>query len=148
VQPRQSLLGDAAATVLADVVHLQRDLEDDMMQAAGIGRPSPSASLPGDPDDDRGWSFIGWFDTSESQALLDFQQHDWPETVAWVGEAQGRRLRILLRALGPVLRPAMRLTLALQRRRAGRGRYVDPWTMIEKAYGPDVLASIDGLSAP
>jgi uncharacterized protein YbjT (DUF2867 family) len=58
-------------------VHLQRDLEDDMMQAAGLGRLGPSASLPGDPNDDRGWSFTGWFDTTESEALLEFQQHDW-----------------------------------------------------------------------
>jgi len=56
----------------------QRELEDDLMSAVGLGRLGPSASLPGNPDDDRGWSFTGWFDTTESQALLDFQQHDWP----------------------------------------------------------------------
>jgi nucleoside-diphosphate-sugar epimerase len=120
-------------------VHLQRDLEDDMMQAAGLGRLGPSASLPGDPNDDRGWSFTGWFDTTESEALLEFQQHDWSQTVAWVAEAQGRR-RILLRVLGPVLRPAMRLALAVQRRREGRSHYADPWTLIGSKYGPDVLA--------
>ena len=74
------------------------------MEDVGIGRLGPSASLPGDPDDDRGWSFTGFFDTTESQALLEFQQHSWPETVAWVAESQGRR-RILLRLLGPVIRP-------------------------------------------
>jgi nucleoside-diphosphate-sugar epimerase len=49
-------------------VLLQRDLEDDMMAGVGLGRLGPSASLPGDPSDDRGWSFTGWFDTTESQA--------------------------------------------------------------------------------
>jgi hypothetical protein len=34
----------------------------------------------------------------------------------------------------------MRLALALQRRRERRGPYADPWTLIEKKYGPDVLA--------
>ena len=80
-----------------------RDLEDDMMEGVGIGRLGPSASLPGNPDDDRGWSFTGFFDTTESQTLLAFQQHSWPETVAWdPAEAQGRR-RIPLRLLGPVM---------------------------------------------
>jgi hypothetical protein len=37
----------------------------------------------------------------------------------------------------------MRLALALQRRREGRGPYADPWTLIEKKYGPDVLAPTD-----
>jgi hypothetical protein len=37
----------------------------------------------------------------------------------------------------------MRLALALQRRREGRGPYADPWTLIGKKYGPDVLAPTD-----
>ena len=123
-------------------MHAHRDLEDDIMEHVGIGRLGSSASLPGDPNDDRGWSFTGFFDTTESQSLLDFQQHSWPETVAWVAESQGRR-RILLRLLGPVIRPAMRLILAVQRRIEKRGRYADPWTLIGKKYGPDVLAPTD-----
>ena len=119
-----------------------RELEDDMMEGVGIGRLGASASLPGDPDDERGWSFTGFFDTTESAALLDYQQHAWPETVAWVAEAQGKR-RILLRALGPLIRPAMRLMLAVQRRVERRGQYADPWTLIGKKYGPDVLAPTD-----
>ncbi len=120
-------------------LHLQRDLEDDMMQAVGLGRLGPSASLPGDPDDDRGWSFTGWFDTTESQALLDFQRHDWSATVAWIAQNLGRR-RTLLRALGPVIRPAIRLALSVQRRVEHRGQYANPWTLIGKKYGADVLA--------
>jgi hypothetical protein len=123
-------------------VLLQRGLEDDMMTGVGLGRLGPAASLPGDPSDDRGWSFTGWFDTSESQALLDFQEHDWHQTLAWIGESQGRR-RTVLRALGPILRPMMRAALKLQRRAEGRGPYADPWTLIAKKYGPAALANAD-----
>jgi hypothetical protein len=121
-------------------VMLQRDLEDDMMAGMGLGRLGPSASLPGDPNDDRGWSFTGWFDTTESQALLDFQEHDWGETLAWIAGSQGR-LRTVLHVLGPILRPAMRTALKLQRRVEGRGPYADPWALIEKKYGSRALAS-------
>ncbi|MCV7099137.1 NAD-dependent epimerase/dehydratase family protein [Mycobacterium palustre] len=123
-------------------VKLQRDLEDDVMAGLGLGRLGPSASLPGDPGDDRGWSFTGWFDTTESQALLDFQEHDWDETVAWIAASQAH-LRPVLRVLGPLLRPIMRAVLKLQRRAEGRGRYADPWTLIERKYGPAALAAAD-----
>jgi nucleoside-diphosphate-sugar epimerase len=123
-------------------VMLQRDLEDDLMTAAGLGRLGPSASLPGDPSDDRGWSFTGWFDTTEAQALLDFQEHDWHETAAWVAESQGR-MRFVLRVLGPILRPVLRAVLKLQRRAEGRGPYADPWALIEKKYGPAALAAAE-----
>jgi nucleoside-diphosphate-sugar epimerase len=123
-------------------VKLQRDLEDDMMAGLGVGRLGPSASLPGDPGDDRGWSFTGWFDTTESQALLDFQEHHWHQTVAWIGESRGH-LRTVLRALGPILRPALRAALRLQRCVEGRGPYADPWTLIAKKYGPGALATAE-----
>jgi hypothetical protein len=35
----------------------------------------------------------------------------------------------------------MRLALRVQRRVEHRGRYADPWTLIENSYGPEVLAS-------
>jgi nucleoside-diphosphate-sugar epimerase len=156
VDARDVALAFANATDAADTIngktlliggnesyrHLQRGIEDDMMEASGLGRLGPSASLPGDPNDDRGWSFTGWYDTTESEALLKYQRHEWSDTVAWVAESQAR-LRPVLRVLGPVLRPAMRLALALQRRREGRGPYADPWTLIGKKYGPDVLAPTD-----
>jgi nucleoside-diphosphate-sugar epimerase len=123
-------------------VLLQRDLEDDVMTAVGLGRLGPSASLPGDPDDDRGWSFTGWFDTTEAQALLDFQEHNWHQTLAWITQSQGN-LRIVLLALGPILRPVMRTALKLQRRAEGRGPYADPWTLIAKKYGAAALAGSD-----
>jgi nucleoside-diphosphate-sugar epimerase len=121
-------------------VHLMSDMQDDIMAAVGIGRLGPSAGLPGDPDDDRGWAFTGWFDTSESQALLDYQEHDWPETLDWIAGSFGHR-RILLTALSPVLRPTMRALLALQRRLEHRGPYADPWTLMVTKYGPELLAA-------
>lgn len=121
-------------------VMLQRDLEDDIM--VGLGRLGPSVSLPGDPGDDRGWSFTGWFDTTESQRLLDFQEHDWSQTVAWIAESQGCR-RVVLRAVGPILRPLLRTALAVQRRAEGRGPYADPWALIAKKYGSGALAGAD-----
>jgi len=116
---------------------LQRDFEDQLMTAVGLGALGPSASLPGNPDDDRGASFTGWFDTTEAQQLLDFQEHNWPQTRAWIAESSGRR-RIALRALGPP-RPSMRRRSSS----AQRGPYADPWTLIEKKYGPGALASAD-----
>jgi nucleoside-diphosphate-sugar epimerase len=124
-------------------LHAHRDVEDDIFEAVGIGRLGPGASLPGDPEDDRGWGFTGWFDTTESQALLDYQRHDWPQTVAWVAESQSRPVRELLHALGPALRPVMRMALATQRRVERRGPYADPWTFIASKYGPEVLATSD-----
>jgi nucleoside-diphosphate-sugar epimerase len=124
--------------------HTHRDVEDSMFEAMGIGRLGPSASLPGDPGDDRGWAFTGWFDTTEAQALLDFQQHDWPETVTWIAEAQPRIVRALLRTTGPLLRPAIRTALALQRRIEHRGPYADPWSLIASRYGSQALARADG----
>lgn len=123
-------------------VMLQYRLQDDLMIAAGLGALGPSAGLPGDPGDDRGWSFTGWYDTTEAQALLDFQAHDWEQTVAWLAESQGP-LRIVLRLLGPVLRPVLRTLLSVQRRLEGRGPYADPWGLIEKTYGPTALATVD-----
>jgi UDP-glucose 4-epimerase len=37
----------------------------------------------------------------------------------------------------------MRAALAIQRRQEGRGPYADPWTLIGKKYGLDVLAPTD-----
>jgi len=123
-------------------VLLQHELQDDLMAANGLGRLGPSASLPGDPDDDRGWSFTGWYDTSEAEALLDFQEHNWRQTLAWIGESQGHR-RTVLRALGPVLRPVLLLALELQRRAERRGPYADPWTLIAQKFGSEALADAD-----
>jgi nucleoside-diphosphate-sugar epimerase len=123
-------------------VHLKHEMEGDLMSAVGLGRLGPSAGLPGDPDDERGWSFTGWFDTTESQALLDFQQHNWDQTLAWIAESQGH-LRVALRVVGPILRPVLRAALELQRRAEGRGPYADPWTLIARKYGQEALAQAD-----
>jgi nucleoside-diphosphate-sugar epimerase len=122
-------------------VLLQRDLEDDLMTAAGLGPLGPAASLPGDPGDDRGWSFTGWYDTTEAEAMLDFQEHDWHQTMAWIAESRGRQ-RIVLRTMGPILRPVLRVALIVQRRLEGRGPYADPWALIAKKYGLGALANV------
>ncbi len=121
-------------------LHTFRDVEDDIMEAVGVGRLGPSASLPGDPEDARGWGFTGFFDTSEAQALLEFQEHSWSETVAWVAESLGW-VRGVLQVLGPVIRPVLRIVLAVQRKVERRGPYADPWALIEKNYGPGALAN-------
>lgn len=121
-------------------VRTHRELEDAMMTAFGLGALGPGASLPGDPDDEDGWSFTGWFDTTESQALLEFQQHSWAQTVDWVAASIGPA-RLVLKVLGPVLRPTLRTVLALQRRREKRGRYAAPWSLISAHYGSAVLAA-------
>ncbi|OBH50271.1 NAD(P)-dependent oxidoreductase [Mycobacterium sp. E2479] len=123
-------------------VLLQHQLQDDLMSAAGLGPLGPSAGLPGDPADDRGWSFTGWYDTAEAQTLLDFQEHDWSQTLEWIAESQGR-MRIVLRLIAPLLRPALRALFFVQRRFEGRGPYADPWSLIEKKYGTAALASVD-----
>lgn len=120
-------------------VLLQSDFQDQLMSAVGLGALGPSAGLPGDPDDERGWSFTGWFDTTEAQELLNFQEHNWRQTRAWLAESSGHRRTVLL-ALGPILRPILRCALDVQRRVEGRGPYADPWTLIEKKYGPGALA--------
>jgi D-erythronate 2-dehydrogenase len=119
-------------------VRTYRELEDDVMEAVGLGRLGPAASLPGDPDDDRGWSFTGWFDAREAQALLGFQEHDWQDTVAWVADAMGGK-RTLIGVVAPLARPLLRLVLGVQRRIEKRGPYADPWALIGTKYGPDVL---------
>ena len=82
-------------------VLIQQEMSDDLMQAMGIGRLGPGSALPGDPGDDRGWFITDWFDTSEAQALLDFQQHTWQETLDDLAASLGRR-----RAPQPLCRPA------------------------------------------
>jgi nucleoside-diphosphate-sugar epimerase len=140
---RRDTIGGKVLLIAGDETHMHthRDVEDDMFDAVGIGRLGPNASLPGDPEDDRGWAFTGWFETTESEALLDYHRHEWPQTVAWVAESQSRPLRVLLHALAPVLRPVMRMALAAQRRVERRGPYADPWTFIAAKYGPEVLAA-------
>jgi nucleoside-diphosphate-sugar epimerase len=141
---RRDAIDGKVLLIAGDETHVRthRELEDDMMEAVGLGRLGTGASLPGNPRDDRGWSFTGWFDTSESQELLDFQRHTWPETVSSVSDAVGSS-RMVIGLLGPVARPALRLVLAVQRQLEKRGRFADPWTLIEGKYGRDVIAPTD-----
>ncbi len=115
-------------------------VQDDMLDAVGLGRLGPGVNLPGNPADDHGWSFTDWFDTTESQALLGYQQHNWSDTLDWVRTSHSRR-RMLLRSAAPLARPLIRAALAWRQRRDGRGPYADPWELIAKVYGDHVLTS-------
>ncbi len=117
-----------------------RSLEDEILEAVGVGRLGATASLPGDPTDDRGWGFTGWFETAEAQALLDYQQHNWAETITWIAEEIRPRGHRAIRVLGPLLRVGMRTVLRVQRRMERRGRYADPWALLTDKYGPQVMA--------
>ena len=118
----------------------QQELEDDLLAGMGIGRLGSDLVLPGDPSDERGWGLTDWFDTSEAQALLDFQQHDWAETCAWVGRTVVGQARPLIRLASPFMRTAMRRRRRKSDRRDGRGPYADPWALLGGAYGPEILA--------
>jgi nucleoside-diphosphate-sugar epimerase len=127
-------------------VHTHATVQDDVFAAIGLGRIGTAINLPGDPDDDRGWGLTDWFDTSETQRLVEFQQHPWSETLAWLAASQGRR-RAAMRIVGPFVRPVLRAYLALQRVREHRGPYADPWTLISKTYGPGVFATTSSKPA-
>ncbi len=118
----------------------QGQMMDAVMEAMGIGRLGTATSLPGDPDDDHGWFLTDWFDTTESQSLLQFQQHTWQETIDDIAAALGRR-RMINTVLGPVIRFAMRRSAAKQLISDGRGQYADPWKLIEAHYGSAALAN-------
>jgi nucleoside-diphosphate-sugar epimerase len=117
---------------------LQRDFEDEVLDALGIGPLGPHASLPGDPHDSEGWGFTDWFDTSSSQQALDFQQHDWEQTRQWLVEHLGPTPRRVAK-IAPLLRMILRAQGRAQRILERRGPYADPWTFIAKEYGPHVL---------
>jgi nucleoside-diphosphate-sugar epimerase len=120
-------------------VHTHTGIQDEVFAAIGLGRIGPTINLPGDPDDDGGWGLTDWFDTDVTQRLLQFQEHQWCDTLAWLAESLGHS-RIALRIAGPLVRPVLRGYLALQRRRERRGPYADPWRLVRQTYGPQALA--------
>lgn len=125
----------------ASYLKTQREIEDDMMEAIGIGRLGKGASLPGNPDDEFGWSFTDWYDTSQSQEVLNYQRHHWEQTRQWVAEGLPVGVRRIIRLLSPALRCLMRLNLSLQKRREKRGCYADPWRLIGATFGSQVLVN-------
>lgn len=117
----------------------QREIEDDVMAALGVGRLGPAASLPGDPDDDLGWSFTNWFDIGDAQDVLQFQQHRWDETLAWLKSSLNPVVRIAVRGLAPLIRQGMMASIRRQRKIEQRGPYAAPWSLIGQLYGDGVL---------
>jgi nucleoside-diphosphate-sugar epimerase len=119
-------------------VNLQSTVQDELFAALGLGRLGGRFQLPGNPDDDRSWSYTDWFDTTESQRLLDYQHHRWEETMAWIVEGQGAQRRIA-QVAGPIARPLLRGYFKLLHRRNGSGEFASPWDTVARAYGPQVL---------
>jgi hypothetical protein len=121
----------------------QREIEDDVMEAIGIGRLGNNASLPGNPEDDQGWSFTDWYDTEEAEAVLKFQKHQWQETLQWVASSISPGTRVLIRVCSLFIRCMMLSINVIQRRLEKRGRYADPWKLITQKYGAKVKAPCD-----
>ena len=121
---------------------LHRDLEDGLMTAVGLGRArARRRACPATPTTIAAGVSPGGSTPPKSQALLDFQEHDWADDPGLGRRIAGPHPHRLLRVLGPVLRPALRAVLPLQRRVEGRGRYADPWSLIARKYGAGALAT-------
>jgi len=118
----------------------QIQVQDDIMHVLGLGRLGPASGLPGDPDDDRGWGLTDWFDTTEAQELLGFQEHTWSDTLSWLIDEIGWKRR-LIAPFAPLVSVAAPVAFALQRKLERRGRYAAPWELLARIYGPAVLAS-------
>lgn len=124
-------------------VLIQSQLEDALMSAIGLGVVGRSGSFAGDPADDHGWGLTDWFDTTEAEQLLSFQQHDWSQTCSWIASSVPARQRTALKVLAPVIRVFMRLRRRLQNRRDRRGTYADPWGLMATTFGTEILAPTD-----
>jgi nucleoside-diphosphate-sugar epimerase len=114
-------------------------VQDDCYAAIGLGRIGPSINCPGNPDDDTAWGLTDWFDTTESQNALAYQDHRWDQTMEWIAESLGAK-RQAARLIGPIARPALRAHAARENRRDGVKRFADPWRVIRRRYGPEALA--------
>lgn len=117
----------------------QREIEDDVMAVLGVGRLGPTVSLPGDPNDELGWSFTDWFDVGDSQTVLQFQQHSWAETLAWLRGSMNPLARVGIKLIAPCLRWGMKRSIERTRKREQRGEYANPWALIGQLYGDSVL---------
>ncbi|WP_317928639.1 NAD(P)-dependent oxidoreductase [Halioxenophilus sp. WMMB6] len=120
---------------------LSRDLEDDLMATMGIGRLGHEHGLKGDPDDDDGWAFTGWFDTSDAERVLKFQKHNWSDTCQWLASTQPGIIRLLLKLAGPLIRHSMKKASIKKQQEEQRGPFADPWGLIGKTYGDHVLVA-------
>jgi nucleoside-diphosphate-sugar epimerase len=115
-------------------------VQDDCYAAIGLGRIGPSINRPGNPDDDTAWGLTDWFDTTESQGALEYQDHRWDDTMAWIADSLGRK-RHAARLVGPIARPALRAYAAQQNRSDGINQFADPWMVVRRRYGAEALAS-------
>ncbi len=121
----------------------QCDIGDDVMAVMGIGRLGDKVSLPGDPNDELGWSFTDWYDTREAEAVLQFQKHNWSETLEWIAASISPGTRFAMKIFGPAIRLMMRAKHSRQLRRDKRGDYADPWKYLAQHYGEKVISPCD-----
>lgn len=108
----------------------QSDIAGSMAAAVGLRGAIPPGR-PGDPDSDDRWFATDWMDTSQSQFVLDFQQHSFSDSLAYT-RRRARRARWLLRLISPLVRRF------LQRRSPyfrAPGVYADPWSVIRATWG-------------
>jgi nucleoside-diphosphate-sugar epimerase len=115
-------------------------VQDDCYAAVGLGRIGPSVNRPGNPDDDNAWGLTDWFDTTESQRALGYQDHRWDQTMEWIADSLGSK-RQMARLVGPIGRSALRAHAARENRRDGIGQFADPWMVVRRRYGAEALAS-------
>jgi nucleoside-diphosphate-sugar epimerase len=115
-------------------------VQEDCYAAIGLGRVGPSINLPGNPDDDTAWGLTDWFDTTESQRALEYQDRRWDQTMEWIADSLGAK-RQAARLMSPIARPVLRAYAARQHRRDGVEQYADPWTIVRRRYGAEALAS-------
>ncbi len=94
---------------------------------------------PGNPESDRDWFPVGWFDTARAQHVLAFQHHSSADSLSEIQARMGWKSRPLRMAA-----PALRLRLQRQAPYyRAPGRYADPWGAIRKKWGdptPDPLS--------
>ena len=98
-----------------------RDFYAAIFEASGVGE------LPAEAYGDRPY-YCDWMDTSESQAILDYQRHTFDDFIREFGDAS-RRMRPLVRLFSPAIRRyLLRYSEAWQahRRAGGERRAQDP----------------------
>lgn len=74
--------------------------------ALGYGTLNVNAFYPGDPENDQCWYFESYMDTTESQAVLQFQKHTLEDYIADI-RSQTRFIRPVMWAFAPLARYGM-----------------------------------------
>jgi nucleoside-diphosphate-sugar epimerase len=116
-----------------DESHLLRQGEIGSSMAAARGMPGlMPQGRPGDPDDDDCWyPNADWMDVADSQRVLQFQHHSWPDMLAEVRAQTGWK-RYPLRAFVPLARGFIKRQGAYWK---SPGQYADVWAALGARFG-------------